>query len=172
MTIPLQALSVAEDSPAEPRVFSTRAVFTGVMIALAAVVATVVLQEPGVSIDSPHAPIVAQRLLRFEDTSSAAIVVFEQGMSVPVTQWQGERGFERGVLRTLNRERRIRGLPLNAPFLLVAYNNGRLSLSDPATGTRLDLESFGPDNAKVFQQLLVEAQQKNRTAKRAETGDQ
>ena len=62
----------------------------------------------------------------------------------------GEQGFLRGVLRSLMRERRRSGLDLRAPLALLARPDGRLTLSDPSTGQRIDLESFGPSNLAVF----------------------
>ena len=39
-------------------------------------------------------------------------------------------------------------------FGLIGRADGRLTLEDPATGRRVDLESFGPTNAAVFAQIL------------------
>jgi hypothetical protein len=41
------------------------------------------------------------------------------------------------------------------PFELIAHSNGRLTLVDPATGQRIDLESFGPSNSSKFEQFLT-----------------
>jgi integrase len=67
----------------------------------------------------------------------------------------GEQGFLRGALRALARERSLRGLGPEHPFLLIGRADGRLTLEDPATGQRVDLESFGPTNAGVFRRLLT-----------------
>jgi putative photosynthetic complex assembly protein len=42
-----------------------------------------------------------------------------------------------------------------APFELIAQADGRLTLHDPATGKRVELESFGPTNAANFSRLLA-----------------
>jgi putative photosynthetic complex assembly protein len=70
---------------------------------------------------------------------------------------QGEQGFLRGALRALSRERRARGLGSEQPFQLVARPDGRLTLIDPVTDQRIDLESFGPTNAGKFASLLEPA---------------
>jgi putative photosynthetic complex assembly protein len=57
-------------------------------------------------------------------------------------------------LRAMARERRKQGLGAEPAFELIARADGRLTLSDPATGERVDLESFGPTNAGVFARLL------------------
>jgi putative photosynthetic complex assembly protein len=68
---------------------------------------------------------------------------------------QGEAGFLRGALRALARERRKRDLGAEAAFELIARGDGRLTLNDPATGERIDLESFGPTNFATFARLLT-----------------
>ena len=39
--------------------------------------------------------------------------------------------------------------------MLIGRADGRLTLADPATGARIDLEAFGPTNAGVFARLLT-----------------
>jgi putative photosynthetic complex assembly protein len=67
----------------------------------------------------------------------------------------GTGGFLRGVLRGFARDRKLRGLGEEAaPFALTRWADGRLSVTDPATGRYVDLGAFGPDNWKAFAQLL------------------
>jgi hypothetical protein len=40
------------------------------------------------------------------------------------------------------------------PFELILHVDGRLTLHDPATGTKIALESFGATNVGVFARLL------------------
>mgnify|MGYP006276983711 CR=1 FL=1 len=49
----------------------------------------------------------------------------------------------------------VRGQGAEQPFQLIARADGRLTLADPVTGQRIDLESFGPANAGVFARLLL-----------------
>jgi putative photosynthetic complex assembly protein len=58
-------------------------------------------------------------------------------------------------LRALTRERKQREMGSEAPFELIAQADGRLTLHDPATGKRVELESFGPTNAANFSRLLA-----------------
>ena len=67
----------------------------------------------------------------------------------------GANGFLRGTLRGLARERKRQGVGAEQPFRLIGRADGRLTLEDPATGRRVDLESFGPTNAAVFAQMLM-----------------
>jgi putative photosynthetic complex assembly protein len=92
--------------------------------------------------------------LHFEDGPQHTIVVRDAASLQEITRWSGERGFERGVLRTFSRARRQRGMDAGPPFELLGRADGRLTLLDTATGERVDLESFGPTNARVFAELL------------------
>ena len=47
------------------------------------------------------------------------------------------------------------GLGAEQPFQLIGRTDGRLTLADPATGQRVDLESFGPTNVAVFARFLA-----------------
>ena len=96
----------------------------------------------------------AQRALRFEDRPDGGIAVVDARTGALVSTFQGEQGFLRGALRALSRERRARGLGAEYPFELIARPDGRLTLIDPVTQQRIDLESFGPTNAGTFAQLL------------------
>jgi putative photosynthetic complex assembly protein len=60
----------------------------------------------------------------------------------------------RGTLRGLARDRRMRDLGPEAPFRLVSWTDGRLTLDDTATGRRLDLLAFGQTQAEAFARLL------------------
>jgi putative photosynthetic complex assembly protein len=96
-----------------------------------------------------------QRALYFSDRDDGAVVVVDgsTGQSIAVLAY-GEHGFARGLLRGLVRERRLRGVGADAPFELGYWSDGRLSLSDPALGSRVALAAFGPDNERVFAALL------------------
>jgi putative photosynthetic complex assembly protein len=63
-------------------------------------------------------------------------------------------GFIAGMWRALNRERTKHGVSLDAPVVLIRYEDGRLALQDPTTGWRAQLLGFGRDNTAVFARLL------------------
>jgi len=94
-----------------------------------------------------------QRPLHFVDRPNGDVAVLDARDRREVASFGGEQGFLRGALRTLARERLRRGLGPSEPFVLSGHANGRLTLSDPATGTRIALESFGPRNVAVFAPL-------------------
>jgi len=131
----------------------------GPLWALAALLLLVTLGTAGVrlsgsSIRAPDAPPVAQRSLRFEDRPDGSVAVLDARSGQQIESVQGEAGFLRGALRAMARERRKQGLGSEPAFELIARADGRLTLADPASGERIDLESFGPTNAGVFARLL------------------
>ena len=71
-----------------------------------------------------------------------------------VQRYEGEQGFLRGTLRAMARQRKLNGVGAAEPFELILHADGRLTLHDPATGTKIALESFGSRNIGVFAQLL------------------
>lgn len=97
------------------------------------------------------------RQLSFADRSDGAVVVRDiatgETVRVLIDGVPGN-GFVRGVMRGMARERRLRGVGMEAPFSLTLWKNGALSLSDKATGRSIELGSFGPDNRAAFAALL------------------
>jgi putative photosynthetic complex assembly protein len=121
---------------------------------LATVVAVAAVRISGMSIHMPDAEPTVTRLLRFEDRPDGGVGVIDHRDGREIVKLTGEQGFLRGALRSLSRERIRRGLGPEQPFELIGRADGRLTLIDPATGERIDLESFGPTNAGVFVRLL------------------
>jgi putative photosynthetic complex assembly protein len=121
-------------------------------------VATLRLSGADVSTRS-LAPVVAQRALHFQDQADGGVLVLDARPGAAPQPLQtidaGAGGFLRGALRTLVRQRRAAGVGPEAPFVLTARADGRLTLVDPATSERVDLESFGPTNAAIFARLLA-----------------
>jgi putative photosynthetic complex assembly protein len=124
-------------------------------LALASLVAVAAVRWSGQPIQTPDAPAAASRLLRFEDRPDGGIAVIDAKSGHEVERVQGEAGFVRGALRALARERRLQSVGREAAFELVGRADGRLTLVDPATGARIDLEAFGPTNAAAFARLLT-----------------
>ena len=121
---------------------------------LSSVVAVALYRSSGAPIHQPDAPALATRELRFLDRSDGSIEVVDAKSGVTVTSIVGQNGFVRGTLRGLARERKRQGIGIEPAFDLVARADGRLTLLDPATGRRVDLESFGPTNTAEFARLL------------------
>ena len=103
----------------------------------------------------PESTAVATRDLRFGDRADGAVVITQwpDGSVVAVLP-PGTNGFARGVMRGMARERHRREIDSGPPFRLTHWSDGRLSLEDPSTGRRIELDAFGPTNTAVFARLM------------------
>jgi len=102
----------------------------------------------------PDSPTIASVDLRFEDRDDGSVVVRDGAGAVIETIPVSLDGFIRGTLRSLARQRKQAGLSHDLPFHLERRENGRLSLSDPATGGRIELDAFGTSNSGAFARFL------------------
>lgn len=101
------------------------------------------------------APAVSVRQFTFADRSDGGIDVRRADTGEVVHSVAPEtNGFLRGTMRGLARERKRMGLGPELPFELIGRADGRLTLVDPGTGRRVDLDAFGPDNSSVFAALM------------------
>lgn len=112
--------------------------------------------------DQLAAATVNERLLRFEDSAGGGVAVIDGETGKLLTTITGEQGFFRGAIRALARDRTARKIGSEQPFKLISRTDGRLTLFDPVSSQRIDLESFGPTNAAVFAQFLTMQPQANR----------
>jgi putative photosynthetic complex assembly protein len=132
------------------------AVFPRIALVVAGVVIALTLGGVGIARWSgfdgrqQDAQTVAQRALYFKDQADGGIAIVDAASGATIDTVHGEQGFVRGTLRAVVRERKLRGLVGDAPLQLISRADGRLTLADPVTGSRIDLESFGPTNAAVF----------------------
>jgi putative photosynthetic complex assembly protein len=131
------------------------------LMALGAMVLMVVLAVALVRITGkgavhvPDAPAASVRELLFEDRPNGSIVVLDaRDRRLVETVAPESNGFLRGTMRGLARERKRQGIGPELPFQLIGRTDGRLTLVDPGTGRRVDLESFGPTNAAAFSKLM------------------
>ena len=119
-------------------------------------VAVLIGQNTGVGLRlTPEAAPVERRMIAFEDRDDGSTVVrdHETGAKVALLEPGGD-GFVRGVLRGLTRDRALTRMEETNVYLLTAWDDGRLSIEDPATGQRFDLNSFGVDNLEAFARFL------------------
>lgn len=126
-------------------------------LALATIVAVGAFRLSGAHVGEPDAPAVTTLELRFMDRDDGSIAVVDAHDGHLIEHIVGQNGFVRGTLRGLARERRRQGIGSEPPFQLIARADGRLTLLDPSTSRRVDLESFGPTNSAEFARLLPAA---------------
>ena len=104
----------------------------------------------------PDSPVLASREVRFEDTASGSVEIYESGSDRLLLHLApGDGSFIRGVLRAFARDRRSQALGPAAPFRIARHLDGGLTLEDGSTGRRIDLQAFGPTNAMTFARLLA-----------------
>jgi putative photosynthetic complex assembly protein len=102
----------------------------------------------------PLSTVVEKRSLRFLDAEEGNVAVIDYKSGQQIATISGQAGFVRGALRALVRERKLAGEGSDKPFNLVAYKDGRLTLEDTVSQQRIDLGSFGPENAANFAGFL------------------
>jgi putative photosynthetic complex assembly protein len=102
----------------------------------------------------PLSNVIEQRALRFIDAPEGNVAVIDYKSGKQIATITGQAGFVRGALRALVRERKLAGEGSDKPFNLVAYQDGRLTLEDTVSAQRIDLGSFGPENAANFAGFL------------------
>ncbi len=142
----------------EPSVHRQWPIAAACGLVIASICAVGAVRLSGMPISTPDAPTSVERDLRFVDRTDGSVDVLDARDGHVVDSVVGESGFVRGTLRGLARERKRQGIGPDQPFRLVAHVDGRLTLFDPATGRRVDLESFGPTNAAAFAHMLSAAQ--------------
>ncbi|WKW13811.1 photosynthetic complex assembly protein PuhC [Pseudogemmatithrix spongiicola] len=98
---------------------------------------------------------VAQRALSFADAADGGILVRDGATGeTALTLPAGTNGFLRGALRAMADRRRVAQKSPDAPFLLTAWGDGRVTIEDPETRERIAVSSFGPTQVKSFVALL------------------
>ena len=112
------------------------------------------INGPSISV-TPSAQ-VQSRDLRFEDRADGSVAVIDanSGALVDVAA-PGTNGFLRATLRGLVRERKHEAIGAAVPFRLTRWADGRLTLDDPTTGRKVEMEAFGETNEAVFARLLT-----------------
>ena len=93
--------------------------------------------------------------MRFIDRADGAVVVSDatSGETVTVVPF-GQGGFLRATMRRMAKARIAAGIGAEPPFTLTRWENGALSLKDPATGRDAEIYGFGPDHTKSFADML------------------
>jgi putative photosynthetic complex assembly protein len=94
--------------------------------------------------------------LKFEDRADGGVLIKEAADARTIYRVEpGTNGFIRATMRGLAMERKRDGVGEKTPFLLIHWTDGTISLEDPATSRKVDLDAFGPTNAAAFAQLFA-----------------
>ena len=134
-----------------------RAIILGagaLMLFAIAVAGTARLTNTNHVIMPPTYPI-ATRDLDFTDLANGGVDVTDAHTGALIATVAPETGgFLRGIMRGLIRDHRMQGKAPHSSFHLTQWADGRLSIEDPATTERFELEAFGSTNQKVFARFL------------------
>lgn len=99
-------------------------------------------------------PVVALSLF-FEDQANGAVAVRDAADRQIIFMVQpGTNGFIRATMRGLAQERLRDGIGSETAFKLTHWDDGTMSLADPATGREISLDAFGPSNSGAFAQIF------------------
>jgi putative photosynthetic complex assembly protein len=111
----------------------------------------------GAANSAPTAAPVAARDLLFRDRPDGSVAVFDAtNPSAPIDIIApATNGFLRATMRGLARQRLRQDADREVPFHLTEWADGRLTLEDPTTGRRVEMEAFGITNEEVFASLLT-----------------
>lgn len=141
--------------------FGERPFPKGVLIAVAAllgftIIVVGVARLTGMKMDqAPLAPEVQSRDIRFVAQDDGSMAVYDVATGAVVqTLPPGAEGFIRGVLRSLERQRKAHKASLAEPVHLARRADGDITLQDPITGILLAFRAYGASNHQSFAALL------------------
>ena len=128
----------------------------GSVVALS-IVAAAVGRLTGAADSAPTGTAWASRDLLFRDRPNGGVAVYDANASTtPIEIIAPEtNGFLRATMRGLARQRLRQDADREIPFRLTGWTDGRLTLEDPTTGRKVEMEAFGLSNEMVFAHLLT-----------------
>ncbi|MEL7690849.1 photosynthetic complex assembly protein PuhC [Citromicrobium bathyomarinum] len=145
-----------EPSPKAPLI--ALAAVAGLSLALASSVSFGLVGRdavPELSRTAAGTQMASSRSLHFRDASDGGVEVFDASTGAQITTVApGTGGFIRSTMRGLAHVRQREGLDAETPFELILWDDGGLTLTDPATGETRELGAFGRDNRAAFAALL------------------
>ena len=97
-----------------------------------------------------EAPVWKAQTMTIEGAGNHVTIVEDTGRVL----LDGPGGFISVVLDGLERARLVARVEGNPPVTITQYENGRVSLEDPASGWQVELSSFGPGNVGTFLKML------------------
>lgn len=113
-------------------------------------------QKTGIGVVKVEAssPVAVRDIIMTHGDNSTVVVLDARDRSVIATFGAGERGFVPGSLRAFDRMRLTAEASKEAPYRVIRWEHGAVSLTDSVTGQRHYLDAFGADNAAAFAALL------------------
>lgn len=132
----------------------------GVIVVLTVILAAVAQFTGGGARYAPEGAPVAMAELLFEDGERGLVTVHNAATGAHLIEYRENEGvFVRAIMRTVARQRRMRGLGRETPVQLAYFSGGQLWLIDPASGVQMYLNAFGPDNLAAFNEIMERQEQ-------------
>jgi putative photosynthetic complex assembly protein len=100
-------------------------------------------------------PAIASCELRFADRADGTLAAYDQTGREVTDVTPESNGFVRGVLRGMFRTRKLESKERDGFYRLAREADGHLTITDPETSRRVDLDSFGPTNSQAFATILA-----------------
>lgn len=101
-----------------------------------------------------HGAAVQVRELRISATPRGTLLVQDASGSGSLELDQERNGFLFGVMRGINYKRQVARADSMIPLRLTRWEDGSLTLDDPATGMHVAVNSFGATQVASFSRLL------------------
>lgn len=145
-------MSHAHEHPTVPK----PALIAAAVLIVGSILLAATARNTGVgTVAMPDSAVVETRTMYFADRADGAVVVSVGTIDNELAVVNpGEGGFVRGVMRGMARDRVAHGVAMAEGYELTRWANGTLTLLDPYTGRKVDLDAFGPDNVGAFADLM------------------
>lgn len=114
--------------------------------------ATFAKKEPSAA---PVEDAVAERSLYFVDTREGSVLVYDAKSREKLQSFdRGQGAFVRISIRSLMRQRVLKGVDVKQPFKLVEMPSGNIFIVDPKGGDKIRVNAFGTLAIESFSQFL------------------
>jgi putative photosynthetic complex assembly protein len=108
----------------------------------------------GASAEPVSVPI-EERAIRFTTEQDGTLSVRDVNTGRDIVHLTPDgNGFMFGALRGIEYKRSLAKVSPETPFALTRWQNGKITLDDPATGMHIAVNSFGPTQVASFEQLF------------------
>ncbi len=98
--------------------------------------------------------VISERIV-VRDLPNGAVGIFHAESGTTIARYEsGQGAFVRTIFRSLVRDRRVRGVSAAPVFILYTLGDGDITVEDPSTNSRIQLEAFGKPNAEHFRQMF------------------
>lgn len=152
------------DAPPSPAAVAARAAARSARLPLLGAAGLVVLSLLAVTLAQLGATDAQREAMRsparvhdliFHELGPERLAVIDANRGETVTMVEpGRDGLVLRAFRGLERARGLRGLPAGAPYQLVIWDTGRVTLSDLASDRHIPIDSFGPASGGALADLM------------------